>query len=256
MMIIRGTITLYLMAYLNEYLVRADTASLRRKFSALGIDAVFPQDPNYEKLSTAFNKRFTYLPAAIVFPNNTKAVANAVKVVSPRAGGHSYTANGLGGKNGALVVDLQRINQISVDSSGEAVIGPGIRLGELALGLYKQGGRALPHGTCPYVASGGHIAGGGYGFSSRQWGLTLDRVIGHEVVLGNGSIVTASKTVHPDLFWHTGMYPRILESKALRGAGAFYGIMTSIRVRTEAAPREVTNFLYGWDMIEGDFLKR
>jgi FAD/FMN-containing dehydrogenase len=87
---------------------------------------------------------------------------SSLSLVSPRAGGHSYAAYGLGGTNGALVIDLQRINQISVDaSSGEAVIGTGSRLGDIALSLNDQGGRALPHGVCPYVGLGGHASFGG-----------------------------------------------------------------------------------------------
>jgi len=239
---------LSLWASLVGPLVLADTASLRQKFSALKIDAVFPGDPNYEKFATAYNRRYSYRPAAIVFPNSTNAVANSVTVgvaeklsLSARAGGHSYAAYGLGGRNGALVIDLRRIKQISVDSkSGEAVIGSGSRLGDMALDLNTHG-RALPHGTCPYVGLGGHTAFGGYGFTSRQWGLTLDQLIGVEVVLANGSVTSASKTVHPDLFW------------ALRGAGASYGIMTAMRFRTQTAPSKATNFKYDWNLSEADF---
>jgi hypothetical protein len=87
---------------------------------------------------------------------------SCLSLVSPRAGGHSYAAYGLGGTNGALVIDLQRIKQVSVDAStGEAVIGTGSRLGDIALSLNNQGGRALPHGTCPYVGLGGHASFGG-----------------------------------------------------------------------------------------------
>ncbi|PLW42534.1 hypothetical protein PCANC_08601 [Puccinia coronata f. sp. avenae] len=241
-------VVVWLLAHLGGYLVSADTASLRQKLSALNIDAVFPGDPNYEKFSTAFNRRFTYRPAAIVFPDNTNAVANSVKVgvgekllISPRAGGHSYAAYGLGGTNGALVIDLQRINQISVDaSSGEAVIGTGSRLGDIALSLNDQGGRALPHGVCPYVGLGGHASFGGFGLTSRQWGLTIDQIIEHEVVLGNGSIVTTSKTVNPDLFW------------ALRGAGASYGIITTMRFQTQSAPSQATNYAYDWHLSDAE----
>ena len=67
-------------AHLGGYPVSADTVSLRERLSALNIDAVFPGDPNYKKFSTAYNRRFTYRPAAIVFPDNTNAVANLVKV--------------------------------------------------------------------------------------------------------------------------------------------------------------------------------
>ncbi|POW21571.1 hypothetical protein PSHT_02281 [Puccinia striiformis] len=240
-------IPLFLWAYLGLHLVQADTASLRQKFSALKIDAVFPGDPNYVKFSTPFNKRFTYQPAAIVFPNNTNAVADSVKVgvgeklfISPRSGGHSYAAYGLGGKNGALVVDLQRIKQIQVDASGVAVIGTGNRLGDIALSLNSQGRRALPHGVCPYVGISGHSSFGGYGFTSRQWGLTLDTIIGHEIVLANGSIITTSKEVNPDLFW------------ALRGAGSSFGIQTAIRLQTKTAPSQATNYAYDWEFTESE----
>ncbi|OAV99047.1 hypothetical protein PTTG_02415 [Puccinia triticina 1-1 BBBD Race 1] len=246
-MMMVNSITIFLSACLSGYLVLADTASLRQKFTALKIDAVFPGDPNYVKFATPFNKRLSYMPAAIVFPNNTNAVANCVKVgvgeklpVSPRAGGHSYAAYGLGGTNGALVIDLQRINQISIDSGGEATIGTGSRLGDIALSLNRQGGRALPHGVCPYVGLGGHASFGGYGFTSRQWGLTIDQLLGHEVVLGNGSVITTSKTVNSDLFW------------ALRGAGSSYGIMTAMRFRTQTAPAQATNYVYDWDLSEAE----
>ncbi|EFP88804.2 uncharacterized protein PGTG_14143 [Puccinia graminis f. sp. tritici CRL 75-36-700-3] len=249
-MMMFSSISLFLFAYLGFHLALADTASLRQKFSALKIDAVFPGDPNYVKFATPFNKRFTYMPAAIVFPNNTNAGANSVKVgvgeklpISPRAGGHSYAAYGLGGTNGALVIDLQRINQISVDgATGQATIGTGSRLGDIALGLNSQGGRALPHGVCPYVGLGGHASFGGYGFTSRQWGLTIDQIIGHEVVLANGSVVTTSKTggQNADLFW------------ALRGAGSSFGIMTSMKFSTQAAPSQATNYAYDWNFNEAE----
>lgn len=68
---------------------------------------------------------------------------------------HSYIANGLGGKNGAVVIDLRNLKQITVSSSGIATIQTGNRLGNVAVGLNDHG-RALPHGTCPYVGVGGH----------------------------------------------------------------------------------------------------
>jgi FAD/FMN-containing dehydrogenase len=69
---------------------------------------------------------------------------------------HSYIANGLGGQNGVLVVDLSNFKKITVDSTqNTAVIETGNRLGDIALAL-NNAGRALPHGTCPYVGIGGH----------------------------------------------------------------------------------------------------
>ncbi|KAG0141726.1 hypothetical protein CROQUDRAFT_51291 [Cronartium quercuum f. sp. fusiforme G11] len=230
-------------------MINADTASLRQAFSQLGIDAFFPGDSSYNKFAAAFNQRFTIIPAAIVFPNNTQDVSNSIGVavkeklpVSPRSGGHSYAAYGLGGTDGALVVDLSRLRNLSVDqTTGHAVVGSGNRLGDVAIGLNSQGGRAIPHGTCPYVGMGGHAAFGGYGYTSRQWGLTLDNIIGHEIVLANGSVVETSQNKSSDLFW------------ASRGAGASFGIIVSFKFQTYPAPSQTTGFSYQWDLSRDEF---
>lgn len=84
------------------------------------------------------------------------AVACAAKSnikVSARSGGHSYAAFGLGGHNGALIVDLSPLKKVTVDSTtGYAASQTGNTLGDLATSIYSQGNRALPHGTCPYVS--------------------------------------------------------------------------------------------------------
>ena len=83
-------------------------------------------------------------------------------IVNARSGGHSYAGYGLGGVNGHLVIDLLKIKDIVVDQeTGTAVVGAGNRLGDIALGLFDQGGRAIPHGTCPLVGLGGHASFGG-----------------------------------------------------------------------------------------------
>jgi FAD/FMN-containing dehydrogenase len=109
------------------------------------------------------NRRFTFHPDAIFFPKTATDVSSAMKLgakykfqVVSRSGGHSYTANGLGGKNGAFVVDMRNFKTVSVDSNTHvATIGTGNRLGNVALAL-NNAGRAMPHGTCPYVGIGGH----------------------------------------------------------------------------------------------------
>lgn len=118
------------------------------------------------------------------------------------------------------MIDLRNFQNITVDSkSGTAVIEAGARLGDIVSALVAHG-RALPHGTCPYVGIGGHSgrihffrhivcsslitlssAYGGFGFTSRLWGLTLDTIISIDVVLPDGTITTASATRNPDLFW-------------------------------------------------------
>jgi FAD/FMN-containing dehydrogenase len=73
---------------------------------------------------------------------------------------------------------------------------------------------------------------GGYGYISHTHGLALDNLIAAEVVLANSSVVTASTTVNPDLFW------------ALRGAGSSYGVVTSLKFQTFPAPEDNIVFAY------------
>lgn len=112
-----------------------------------------------------------------------------------------------------------------------AKIGAGQRLGNIAIGLYNQGKRALPHGTCTGVGIGGHALHGGYGYDSREWGLTLDHIVALDVVLANGTQVHATASSYPDVFY------------AMRGAGESFGIATSIYLQTEEAPQNVLYFI-------------
>ncbi|KAJ7614661.1 glucooligosaccharide oxidase [Mycena polygramma] len=149
------------------------------------------------------NQRFKISPATVTFPTNAQQVAAAVMAGAAqnmevaRSGGHSYIANGLGGNNGSLVVDWSKMKAITVvKSNNTAVIETGNRLGDIALAL-NAAGRAIPHGTCPYVGIGGHSGYGGFGYTSRAWGLTLDTIKSATVVLANGTV--ALPTLHRPL---------------------------------------------------------
>ncbi|KAJ7484155.1 glucooligosaccharide oxidase [Mycena latifolia] len=218
---------------------------LKNTLTARGVSAVYPTDKNFTTVTQAFNRRFTIAPLAVAFPTSIVQVAAAVDAaaaqnleVVARSGGHSYIANGLGGNNGSLVVDMSKMKAITVRSSNNtAIIETGNRLGDVALALNAKG-RALPHGTCSYVGIGGHSGYGGFGFTSRAWGLTLDTVKSATVVLANGTIVSASAHVNTDLFW------------AIRGASPSFGIVTSIEVQTFPAPPSATVFEYTWDSLD------
>ncbi|KAF8878851.1 glucooligosaccharide oxidase [Infundibulicybe gibba] len=216
---------------------------LRSDLQAAGVTAVFPGDSGYPSASEAFNLRFTFKPVAVSFPATPEQVSSAVKLgssyghhVAARSGGHSYIANGLGGSNGVLVVDMRNFTKVSVDAgAGTATIEIGNRLGNVALAL-NDAGRALPHGTCPYVGLGGHSGYGGFGFTSRMWGMTLDTIRSIHMVLPNGTITTASNTSNSDLFW------------AMRGSAGSFGITTAIEVTTFEAPPSATFYQYTWNM--------
>ncbi|KAG9223521.1 hypothetical protein PTI98_001920 [Pleurotus ostreatus] len=210
-----------------------------------GISTVTSNSSTFAQDSLAFNRRFEYTPAAIVFPRSTQDVAIAVKCassvngtipVSARSGGHSYGAFSLGGQDGTLVIDLSNLKNITVNQDYTANIQTGNRLGDVALALFANGERALAHGTCPYVGIGGHAGCGGFGLASRAWGLVLDQIESAEVVIANGTVLRASESINSDLFW------------ALRGASPSFGIVTEYKVRTQSAPPSNIVFSYAYSV--------
>ncbi|KAL8660713.1 MAG: hypothetical protein Q9202_006293 [Teloschistes flavicans] len=189
---------------------------------------------DFGALAKPYNLRLPYTPAVIVLPTTTRHVSDAVVCagqnnvkVQARSGGHSYASFSLGGQSGSMVIDLESFQTIKVDANKVATVGGGVRLGNLALGIYNQSQRALPHGTCPGVGVGGHATHGGFGYSSRAWGLTLDTIVGLEVILANGSCIHATSTSYPDIYY------------ALRGAADSFGIVTSFHLQTQPAPSVV-----------------
>ncbi|KAF3799717.1 FAD-linked oxidoreductase [Colletotrichum gloeosporioides] len=188
--------------------------------------------------SSPYNTRIAFTPAIIVVATDPSHVQAAVKCgsqygykVTGRGGGHSYSSSGFGGENGHVVVQLDMMYAVTLQSDNTAVVQAGARLGHVATELFNQGGRAISHGSCPGVGVSGHSLHGGYGMASHGYGLALDWIIEATVVVASGKIVKASTTQNADLFW------------ALRGAGSSFGIVTEFKFNTFQAPDVVTTFV-------------
>lgn len=193
-----------------------------------------------------YNLDIPITPAAVTYPKSAEHIAAIVKCASehnfkvqPRGGGHSYANYGIGGADGAIVVDLKNFKHFSMDkNTWQATIGAGTLLGDVTKQLHENGKRAMAHGTCPQVGIGGHATIGGLGPSSRMWGSALDHVEEVQVVLANSSIVRASTKENADVFW------------AMKGAAAGFGIITEFKVRTQAEPAE--SVLYSYSLQVGN----
>ncbi|GAA6020913.1 hypothetical protein JCM11491_000064 [Sporobolomyces phaffii] len=210
-----------------------------------GIATVTSSSSTYQSDIAAYNQRLQPKPVAVIHPTSPAQIASALKcaassntAVSARGGGHSYASFGLGGTDGALVVDLSKFKSISVDSAGKASIGAGSRLGDIALALNKKGW-ALSHGTCPFVGVGGHASFGGFGLAARQWGLMLDSVLSYDVVLANGTIVNGvTKSNYPNLYF------------ALNGAAPSFAIITTYHFQAQHAPPNAVIWSYSYNGID------
>lgn len=195
--------------------------------AAVDGEVVRPDDDGYAEARLLFNRRFDDLrPAAVVLVTSAADVAECLRFAQAhgippavRSGGHSYAGRSSG--NGRLVVDVRRMNGITV-RSGDALVGAGARLGDVYAALAEHG-VTISGGTCPSVGVSGLTLGGGHGLVSRAYGLSCDNLVEATVVTADGVVRTCSAEREPDLFW------------ALRGAGnGNLGVVTELRLRTHA----------------------
>lgn len=199
----------------------------------------------YFQASASDNVIFHYNPTLIAYPDTPSRVQQAVLCsskhsdapIAARSGGHSFAGFGSGGMDGSIVIDLARIaSVVSHPESGIVEVGPGARLGDVVKGLWHQqdAHRAMSTGTCAAVGVGGLSLCGGFGPMSRKWGLTTDNILEADLVLANGTMVTVSQDHHPDLLW------------ALKGSGAFFGIVTRFVFQSHDATPPVVSFKFLW----------
>src|SRR6185295_14013863 len=150
--------------------------------------------------------------------------------VAIRGGGHN--GPGLGSVDNGLVIDLSAMKGVRVDPAQRTVrVGPGCTTGEVDHATHAFG-QAVPFGIISTTGVAGLTLSGGHGYLSKQYGLAVDNLIEADVVLADGSFVTASESENADLLW------------ALRGGGGNFGVVTSFLFRTNPA-----KLLYGGPII-------
>ena len=202
-------------------------------------------DGEYAELVEPYNLALAFKPSVVVLPQTQQNIQDAVVCASKngikvqaKSGGHSYASFSSGGKDGSMMISLQSFQKVELDTStGITKVGGGVRLGNLADGIYTQGQKALSHGTCPGVGIGGHFTHGGYGHTSRHWGLAMDQIVAADVVLADGSLIKASSTENSDVYW------------GIRGAADSIGIVTNFYLQTQAAPSSITYFAFPFSNV-------
>ncbi|MEW5957932.1 MAG: FAD-binding oxidoreductase [Chloroflexota bacterium] len=183
-------------------------------------DLILPGDPSYNEARKVYNAMIDKHPALIARCVDAADVISAVNFgrnnhlpVAVRGGSHN--GPGFGTCDDGLVIDLSRMRGIRVDPANNTVrVEGGCVWGDVDHATHPFG-LAVPSGFLSSTGVGGLALGGGIGYLSRKYGLTIDNFLSVDMVLADGRFVTASATENADLFW------------AVRGGGGNFGVVTS-----------------------------
>jgi FAD/FMN-containing dehydrogenase len=221
---------------LEENAVAAFKASLRG-------EVITPEDDAYEQARRVYNAMIDRHPRLIARCADVADVSTAVSfardhnlLLAVRGGGHSGA--GFGTCDEGLVLDLARMKGVRVDADDRTVrVEGGCTQGDVnhAAAVF---GLAVPVGVVSTTGIGGLTLGGGQGYLTRKYGLTIDNLLEADVVLADGRFVTASADKNEDLFW------------ALRGGGGNFGVVTSFLFRAHPVQTIVGGIMV-WDLAQG-----
>ncbi len=215
----------------GEKTVLAST-ELERFATSLRGDIVPKGSPHYEDVRRIWNGMVDRRPALVARCHSAADVLRAVRfarehdlLFSMRGGGHNIAGNALADEG--LLIDLAPMRAVRVDPArrtGRAE--GGVTLGEFDTET-QQFALATPLGINSTTGIAGLTLGGGYGWLSRTYGLTVDNLLSADVVTADGALVTSSEQENSDLFW------------ALRGGGGNFGVVTSFEYRLHPVGPEV-----------------
>ena len=185
-------------------------------------------DPEYDDARSLYNGMIDKRPLLIAQCVDAADVIAAVNfgrekglLIAVRGGGHN--GPGFGSVNEGLVIDLSMLKGVRVDPANRTVrVGAGCTTGDVDHATHAFG-LAIPFGIVSTTGVAGLTLSGGHGYLSRQYGLASDNLIEADVVLADGTFITASTTNSPDLFW------------ALRGGGGNFGVVTSFLFQAHPA---------------------
>jgi FAD/FMN-containing dehydrogenase len=192
--------------------------------AALHGEVITPGDAGYDQARAVYNAMIDKRPAAIARCRDAADVIAAVRFsrehgleVTIRGGSHNAAGHAV--FDDALVIDMSLLRSTTVDPANHTVrVDAGCTWSDVDHSTVAFG-MATPSGFLASTGVAGLTLGGGIGYLSRRFGLTIDNLLSADVVLADGTFVTASEASHPDLFW------------ALRGGGGNFGVVTSFTFR-------------------------
>lgn len=209
------------------------TGGLDEFRAALRGKLIQPSDPEYDASRAIWNAMIDRRPAMIVRCAGAADVLAAVNfardkriALAIRGGGHNIAGSAL--CDDGLVIDLSGMRAVQIDPRRRrAYVEGGATLHDFDHEA-QSFGLATPLGINSTTGVAGLTLGGGFGWLSRSFGLTVDNLLSAEVVTADGRRLHASEKDEPDLFW------------ALRGGGGNFGVVTNFEFALHPVGPEVT----------------
>jgi FAD/FMN-containing dehydrogenase len=216
--------------------MKTSTLSIPDLRAELTGGVIGPEDAGYDDARMVFPGNIDKRPAVVARPIDAREVAVVVShardsgsELAVRSGGHS--GPGFGVSQGGIVLDLSAMKALEIDADGRtAWAETGLTAGEYTNAAGEHG-LATGFGDTGSVGIGGITLGGGIGFLTRKYGMTIDDLLAAEVVTADGELLTVDEETHPDLFW------------AIRGGGGNFGVATRFRFRLHEVPSIVGGIL-------------
>ena len=202
-----------------ELEVNADT--LRSKIKGV---VITPHDPAYDQARSVWNAMIDKRPAVIVRCADVSDVAPAIAFarengleISVRGAGHHIAGHSV--SDGGLTIDFSGMKNVRVDAvARRAYVEPGATLHDFDEAVQAHG-LATPVGINSTTGIAGLTLGGGFGWLTREYGMTIDNLVAATVVGADGKILRTSESENPDLFW------------AIRGGGGNFGVVTEFEFK-------------------------
>ncbi|WP_427886462.1 FAD-binding oxidoreductase [Kribbella sp. GL6] len=223
------------------------------QLAEMGVDALrstlegpvlLPDEEGYDEARRLWNAAVDKHPAVIARCRSAADVSHAVLFAQNRGlevavRGGAHNPGGASGVDDGLVIDLSLMNAVTVDPVAKlARAGGGALLAQLDAATQEYG-LATPAGMVSHTGVGGLTLGGGMGWLTRKYGLSIDNLAGVEIVTADGEIRRASDDENADLFW------------AVRGGGGNFGVITEFEFRLHQAGPMIQFGLAFWDLDRG-----
>lgn len=223
--------------------IELEKAAIKELGDTLTGPVMLSGHPDYDGARRIWNGMHDKRPALIARCMSSEDVAHAVTfarerslLTAIRGGGHSWPGKSV--CDDGLMIDLSAMNNVEIDTAAKcAFTGGGALLGHLD-------DAALPHGlvttagVVSHTGVGGYTTGGGFGRLNRKYGLTIDNLLGAEVITADGQIRKVSADNEPDLFW------------AIRGGGGNFGVVTQFDFQLHDFDRNVLSGMIVWPIAQ------